>query len=111
MEKRYERRRPLRMRVAIHDRHGHIGIFETRNATAQGMYIETGRWFLAAGEVIWIDGAEGASPILAEPLSGVVVHQGSDGVGVLLSRPLPETVVAAAALNHGTISRGRRSAD
>lgn len=111
MEKRYECRRPLRMRVAIHDRHGHIATFETRNATSQGMYIETGRWFLAAGEVIWIDGAEGLSPILREPLSGVVVHQGSDGVGVLLSRSLPETVVAAEAPSRGTIPRGRRSAD
>lgn len=95
MEKRYERRRPMRVWVAIHDRHGHIGTFETRNATSQGMYIETGRWFLAAGEVIWIDGAAGPSLTLPEPLSGVVVHHGGDGVGVLLSRPLPETVAVA----------------
>lgn len=111
MEKRYEPRRLLRMRVAVHDRHGHIGTFETRNATSQGMYIETGRRTLPPGEVVWIDAAERPSPALPEPVSGVVVHQGSDGVGVLLSRPLPETVAAAEAPGRGTLGHGRRSAD
>lgn len=104
MEKRYERRRLLRMRVAVHDRHGHNGTFETRNTTSQGMYIETGRWALAAGEVIWIDGAEVPSHSLPNPLSGVVVHQGRDGVGVLLSQPLPD-IFAAAAPSRETLAR------
>lgn len=86
MEKRYDRRKSIRLRVAVHDRRGRRGTFETRNATADGLFIETGRLGLAAGEVVWIEDL-GTTPT---PLSAVVVHRAGDGVGVLLSQPLPE---------------------
>jgi hypothetical protein len=90
MEKRYDRRRSIRVRVSVHDRLGRRGTFETRNATAEGLFIETGRLGLATGDVIWIEDAGTGPRRWPTPLSAVVVHRAGDGIGVLLSQPMPE---------------------
>ena len=92
MEKRYNRRKSIRLRVAVHDRLGRHGTFETRNATSDGLFIETGRLGLTTGEVIWIEDVGTGPRRWPTPLSAVVVHRASDGVGVLLSRPVPEVL-------------------
>ena len=90
MEKRYEPRQNVRVQVVVHDRHGHRGTFETRDATPEGMFIETGGLEAAIGEVIWIDDVETSGRRWPTPLPAIVVHRARGGVGVLLSRPVPK---------------------
>lgn len=92
MEKRYNRRKSIRLRVAVHDRRGRRGTFETRNATADGLFIETGRLGLTTGEVIWIEDLGIRPRRWPATLSAVVVHRAGDGIGVLLSQPIPEVL-------------------
>jgi hypothetical protein len=93
MEKRLEQRQKVRFRLRIRDRHGHQGTYETRDAGPGGLFIETGRLGIAAGEVLWIDDLEMAADPWPAPLAAVVVHRAHDGVGVLLSRPSPLPLV------------------
>lgn len=90
MEKRYQPRQKVRVPVALRDRHGRSGRFEIRNATPDGMFIETGRLGVTTGEVIWIDAVEAARGRWRGPVPAVVVRRAGDGIGVLLSRPVPE---------------------
>ena len=98
MEKRYNRRKSIRLRVALHDRRGRRGTFETRNVTADGLFIETGRLGLTTGEVIWIEDLGTGPRRWPAPLSAVVVHRADDGVGVLLSQPTPEVLSGLASV-------------
>ncbi len=93
MENRLEQRQKVRFQLKIRDRHGRRGTYETRDATPEGLFIETGRLGIATGEVIWIDDVETAAGTLPAPRAAVVVHQGHDGVGVLLSCPSPLPLV------------------
>jgi hypothetical protein len=90
VEKRYQRRLKVRVRIVLRDRHGRRGRFEIRNATPDGMFIETGRVGIATGEVIWIDAVEAGRGRWRGPIPAVVVHRAGDGIGVLLSRPVPD---------------------
>jgi hypothetical protein len=95
MEKRYETRQTVRVRVVVHDRHGRRGTFETRDATSAGMFIETGGLGAAIGEVVWIENLEAATGHWPTPLPAVVVHRAGGGVGILLSQPVPKVLFQA----------------
>jgi hypothetical protein len=54
------------------------------------MFIDTGRVGIATGEVIWIDAVEAGRGRWRGPIPAVVVHRAGGGIGVLLSRPVPD---------------------
>jgi hypothetical protein len=87
MERRFEDRPALRIGVRVRDRIGQVLVSPTRNITANGAFIETGRADLSSEAVLWVD--------LPDPdveggwtnIPALVVHHHPDGVGVMFSRP------------------------
>ena len=87
MERRFEQRFPLRIDVRVRDHWGHVLSCPTRDITADGAFIETGRLDLSSEEVLWVDLPDPEVEGGWTDVAALVVHHHSDGVGVMFSHP------------------------
>jgi len=89
MEKRYERRQDVRLKLVVSNVQGCLGIFPTRNAGPNGLFIETRDLDLGASEVIWLAPPESGGRSASAAVAAVVIHREPNGIGVMLSHPMP----------------------
>jgi hypothetical protein len=87
MERRFEHRPTLRIDVRVRDRTGQVLLSPTRNITANGAFIETGRADFSAEGVVWVDLPDPEAEGGWTNIPALVVHHHADGVGVMFSRP------------------------
>lgn len=90
MEHRWRTRRPIRIDAVVYRRGQPVARCRSRDVSEQGLFLELD------GDDLGLAPGSGVKLELSMPgragptrthLSGIIVHRGHDGVGVLLTRP------------------------